>query len=275
MRTILCVFLLTIFASCNKTSKTASTTKGSINAEAPYLWLNPNFPKSLAVSNAFLASEITSTHAMGDAWSTALENKVDFFNYATTTEKTVGLTNPGTLSDGILGVYKAETWIYPDYPDALAVTQIFAIRYNRGTPDEFVAIEEADIIMNYQNFEFDDPAISYDYDFQTVMLHEMGHFLGLGHKARTSPRAESVMYPSIYYYEVKQVPQLVDIGDLSSKYKITLTGSSSPASSGSLPDYQANGSGEPVKIILELKADGECVHHEDGAVVLRHHVKLK
>jgi hypothetical protein len=33
--------------------------------------------------------------------------------------------------------------------------------------------------------------------------------------------------------------------------------------------------GKNVKIVIELKASGECLHKEDGAVVRRHQIKLK
>lgn len=273
MRTILLVFLLSFMASCNQT-KTASTTKGSINAEAPYLWVNPNFPKTLRISTAFVDGEPAKIEATGDQWSTSLENEVDFFNYTTTTEKSHLVSSPSKLNDGILGIYKSDPWIYPDYPEALAVTQIFGLRHNRGYPDEHVSIEEADIIMNYDGFTFDE-ALGWDnYDFRTVMLHEMGHFLGLGHKT-ILPKAETVMYPSINHTEVKQVPFVADISDLASKYNIALSGSGNPTNMGSLPVYEPRDAGERVKIILELRADGMCVHHEDGAEVLRHQLSLK
>lgn len=275
MRTTLFIFALIFLASCNKT-ETGSVTRGNINAEAPYLWTS-SFPKQLHISDAFdvRPADITSIQAVGDAWSTAVENKKTFFTYRTNavTEKTIGLGSTSALNDGILGVYKATTWPYPDYPDALAVTQIFAYRYNVGTSSEYVDIQEADIIMNYQNFHFDDPSISYDYDLRTVMLHEMGHFLGLSHKSKFSDRTASVMYPSIYNYEVKQTPKTVDIGDIASKYSITLSGSGASAIKGDSIKYEPQGTGTAVKIILELKANGDCVHWEDGAEILRHRMK--
>lgn len=273
MRTTLFIFALFFLASCNQ-SETGSVSRGNINAEAPYLWTS-SFPKQLQISAAFNTrpADITSIQEVGNAWSTAVENKKTFFSYSTgATEKTTGLSSTSALNDGIFGVYKATTWPYPDYPDALAVTQIFAYRYNVGSSSEYVDIQEADIIMNYQNFHFDDPAVTYDYDLRTVMLHEMGHFLGLSHKSKFSDRTQSVMYPSIYNYEIKQTPKLVDVGDIASKYKVTLSGSGSSAMKGESINYEPKGPGVAVKIILELKASGDCVHYEDGAEILRHRI---
>ena len=273
MRTTLFIFALFFLASCNQ-SETGSISRGNINAEAPYLWTS-SFPKQLQISAAFSTrpADITSIQAVGNAWTTAVENKKTFFTYTTgATEKTVGLGSTSALNDGILGVYKATTWPYPDYPDALAVTQIFAYRYNVGASNEYVDIQEADIIMNYQNFHFDDPAVTYDYDLRTVMLHEMGHFLGLSHKSRFSNRDDSVMYPSIYNHESKPTPKPIDISDIASKYSITLSGSGAPGIQGNGIKYEPKGPGTAVKIILELKASGDCVHYEDGAEILRHRI---
>lgn len=273
MKTSLALLLLFSLVSCNKT-KVASSTKGSINAEAPYLWPSMSAPKHMLISEAFSAEEVTKIKAMGNRWYTALNSKRQFFSFEEgATELTVGIASGGALAEGIFGIYRSNPWLYPEYPDALAVTQIFGYRYNRGTPSEYVSMEEADIIMNYQNFAFGN-GTSGKYDFETVMLHEMGHFLGLGHR-KTANRTDTVMYPTIYHWEVKKDPQNLDINDLASKYNINLGGGANPSMAGSLPTYQPMTAGEPVRIILELKADGECVHHEDGAVVLRHHVNLK
>lgn len=274
MRTTLFIFGLIFLASCNQ-SETGSVSRGNINAEAPYLWTS-SFPKQLQISAAFNSrpADVTSIQTVGNAWSTAVENKKTFFSYSTgATEKTIGLGSTSALNDGIFGIYKAVTWPYPDYPDALAVTQIFAFRYNVGSSSEYVDIQEADIIMNYQNFNFDDPSITYDYDLQTVMLHEMGHFLGLSHKSKFSNRNDSVMFPSIFNYEIKQTPKLVDVGDIASKYGVTLSGSGGASSIvGSSKIYEPNGPGTAVRIILELRANGDCVHYEDGAEILRHRI---
>lgn len=276
MKTSLALLLLISLASCNKT-KVASSTKGSINAEAPYIWPSISTPRTLLISSTdsfgFNTREVAQIKAMGDVWESALNN-TNFFDYGTTSEKTRTIASASELADYTFGVYKAQVWPYPQYPDALAVTQIFGYRYNTGTANEYVRMEEADIVMNYDNFGFE-PGVYAHYDFETVILHELGHFLGLGHR-KTANRADSVMYPSIHHWEDKREPQSIDIGDLASKYSINLGGGSGlPAMTGNLPVYQPNGPGEPVRIILELKADGECVHHDDGAVVLRHHVKLK
>ena len=274
------LFILTVFAGCN--TKKAETSSGNISATAPFIW-ETSFPKDIYVSSAYsTVAEQTKITDTANAWETALNN-YDFFTIAgmAEPEKTATITSTSQLRDNVFGIYKAGPgdWPYPEYPDALAITQIFALRFNRGESNEYVSIQEADIIMNYDNFAFDDP-FAFDYDFKTVLLHEMGHFLGLQHKARTYPRANTVMYPSIFSTEVKQTPLTVDIQDMASKYSIVVpltAGGGSAIASGSTRSYTKDpgDSGEMTKIILELRANGECVHHADGVEFARHQTRSK
>lgn len=269
MKTTIALFVILLLASCNST-KQASTSGGSITtASANYLWQS-SFPKSFRVSSDFSAAENTNIEAMGNQWESSLSNKIDFFSYGS---RITNNNNP--VADGIFAIQKSTDWYYTDYPDALAVTQIWGTIYNRGTASAYTVIQEADILMNYEFFKFDDPTITYDYDLRTVMLHEMGHFLGLQHVEKTSDRTQSVMYPSIYYTEIKRIPKSRDIADLASKYNVTLGALSANAIVAEKPALVPMDAGQPVSIVIELKANGDCVHHQDGVEYERHHVKLK
>lgn len=266
---LLLIFILFLAGAC--VTKKAETTSGSINSEAPFLW-ETAFPKNIYVSTDFsTAAEQTKIDEMFTAWEVALNN-YDFFNNAgTQPELTTGLSSTSQLRDNKFVIYKASDWPYPEYPSALAITQIFAVRYNVGKSNEYAAIQEADVIMNYENFQFDTGG--FDYDFRTVLLHELGHFLGLQHKPTSYNRNNTVMYPSIYSYETKQAPLTVDKQDIASKYGITLpltAGGSAITGNKQVYTRSPNDPGEMMKMVLELRADGECIHHVDGAVIGRH-----
>ncbi len=274
MRSLFFLFItLFIGAACN--TKTASVSSGSVSASAPFLW-ESGFPKNMYVSNAFAtAPEQASVTASLNNWEVALNNYNFFTEAGTVAEKTDTITSASQLRDNTLGIYKATNWPYPEFSGALAITQIFATRENRGSSNEFLSIVEADIIINYEDFYFDDLPGVFDYDFRTVLVHELGHFLGLQHKPDSYPRNQTVMYPRILNQddEVKQTPFTVDKQDLAAKYGIVLplmAGGSAIVGTPKTYTRNPGTTGEMTKIILELRANGECVHHADGVEFARH-----
>lgn len=261
----------------------------AINEEAPYIWVNKNFPKTIRISSSFDATETNIMTEMGTAWKTAVTDQVTFFTNGAVGNNNYNLNN----TDNVFGVYKATTWPADVSDDALAITQLFGRRYNLGEVNEYVGIVEADILVNYQPginaFDFDvlDNGIDEGFDLRTIILHEMGHFLGLQHIPSYSNRPDadlgltysnyklsSVMFPSISSLEEKRIPQTKDINALVNKYNIGGGGGAMVASNS---NYQPNNDdpGKNIKIVIELKKSGECIHKEDGVVVRRHPASFK
>lgn len=280
MKLALFILNLMIFTSCVPTKTTdATTTSGNINASAPYLWSASSFPRDLKISDQFTVAEVGNITAMSTAWETGVQNKKNFIdhNAVKTTEISSPTLNMDTLGDdGVEGVYKILNWPTTLPGSALAVTQIFGRRFNIGSPSEYVRIEHADILLNdhFYDFRTGNTHVNNSFDLRTVMLHEMGHYLGLNHKY-----GDTVMIPSIGEYSSNRAPTNTDIADMASKYSITLgTGSSSAIVAQNVqPQYVPlnNDQGTRIKILIELMADGECVHKENGAVIQRHPASLK
>ena len=227
---------------------------------------------------------------MASAWDGAVDNAKNFFIFGQDVLDKSNNVVADELYDSEMGVYKTTSWP-DDIPDsALAVTQIFGRRHNLGSPDEYVAIEHADILLNYDSqkgYDFDSvDDIDYTgYDLQTVVLHEMGHFLGLGHIPTFTKRdsayskmtlsqykASSVMYPSISSIEERRTPQTRDRNDLYYKY-ISNGAVGGLALTAGVRRYEPKDAGLESRIVLELHADGTCVHKENGAVLKRHSLK--
>jgi hypothetical protein len=271
------IFLFAV-VSCMGTKVEENVTNGNINALAPYLWSDKSFPKTIQISNDFLGPEVTNIEAMSTAWHDTVGN-TNFFGFGLrATEVSNNINNMDTFYDNVMGIYKTTSWPDGLPTSALAVTQIFGRRYNTGSSYEFVNIEHADILVNYEIFNFDTADTGSGYDLRTVILHEMGHFLGLQHNTAV-PRAQSVMYPSISSSESKRAPLQADINDMAGKYAIAMGGGAGGAiaAMSATKDHVIDETKphEAVRILIELHADGECVHKINGAPVGRHHVDLK
>ncbi len=279
MKIALLVLNLVILTSCNTKTTDAETTSGNINASAPYLWSAAAFPRALKISEDFTADEVSNITTMTSAWETSVENKKNFFEHGT--DKASEVSSP-TLNmdalgdDNVEGVYKIINWPTTLPGSALAVTQLFGRRFNIGSPSEYVRIEHADILINEHlyNFRTGNTHVNGSFDLRTVLLHEMGHYLGLNHKF-----GDTVMVPAIGEFSVNRAPKNVDAADIASKYSITLGSGSSSAmvANSSAPQYvpMNNDPGKKIRILVELMADGECVHKENGAVIQRHPAHIK
>ncbi|WPU63381.1 matrixin family metalloprotease [Peredibacter starrii] len=277
MKTLLFVPILFSLVACNATKTEEITSGGVVTSKTPHVWGSQSFPKTVYVSEDFDTAEVENINDMADKWDVASEGKKSFFLVQSTpvAEKSDTVASSDGFKDSIFGIYKVVKWP-TDLPSALAVTQMFGTLYNSGASDEYFSIQHADILVNYR-YTFYSGDSGYGYDLKTVILHEMGHFIGLNHQNVTySQRYSTVMYPSVSSGDKKRDPTPLDQVTLASHYNYTLS-SSSGSSQMVTPrkEYKPRDAGTEVKMQIELYPDGECVHRMNGKVVNRHPASLK
>lgn len=150
-------------------------------------WAKSDFPLVIHIPRD-LEEFTDAIEAAGNTWNESLSESLDgrdafSFTYDNT-PNTQWETPTSSLQDNLFGFYRIFDWKYDVDVNVIAFT---------ATQCQNQRILHADILFN-DNFEFDDADLnSRSLDFETVLLHEMGHFLGLNHVDDT----RSIMFPSV------------------------------------------------------------------------------
>jgi len=78
-------------------------------------------------------------------------------------------------------------------------------------------ITNADIIFNdqYYTFSYGNPVLVNEIDFESSLLHELGHFLGMSHVEEKA----SIMYPSLSKGQIKRTLSEGDTSRVKERYK--------------------------------------------------------
>jgi hypothetical protein len=282
---IILISLLLLVTSCGKPKgdPNISSLGGSpfSSIGQPVRWSSSTLaaPLDLGITQAFIDDIPTAQNdEFGDdlfeqsmkEWDGAMST-INFFKIPATILANKSYSTLGQYRDSELGIYKSFDW-FPTVPSgALAITQFFGIRINPGTSDEYLELTHADIIVNYRDFTYSyDPGNINQYDLASVVLHELGHFLGLGHQ--TDSQVNSVMQPYISTFESNRIPFGADQNTLLDLYT---TSGTSPfmgyqVHSMATPQSSNRVVGEEVQGIFELRADGECRHYINNKFIKSH-----
>ena len=278
MKSIVTCCLLFIVAGCFEVSEKVSSSQ--IQTPNNYLWKGV-FPKSIYISRDYknifcetgdsakmhdfcngsdASSGVRVTALMADRWNELFVN----YNFISLKETVPNdfkdiFTSIGEVNkDGYNGIYTLTDtqWTASGFKEStLGVTVLIG----KTNENRQYIIQEGDILIG--------PS-SEGYNLGTILLHEMGHFLGLQHNESVE-RTQTVMYPYIGSSDVKQTPMSVDKQSLNRLYMVS--GSIGQDSRRrEIPD----GNGEEVRIVFELGADKNCRHLINGKLIETHKVDL-
>ncbi|CBW26833.1 hypothetical protein BMS_2021 [Halobacteriovorax marinus SJ] len=274
MRAILLITFLLTLASCNgsgggKTQALGGRSPGSADDDLPIRWADSALPLSIQISGdfSFAPADIDGAgrnpiEQMQKEWDDAVTGKV-LFNYPAPAAASKGNDALSTYKDSVLGVYISDDWFSNISSSALAITQFYAYKMT-GSRGEYYQLSHADIIVNERDYDFSyDPNSNTDYDMSTVILHELGHLLGLDHQSDGAVAA--VMQPYLSIWESNRALFSDDASRISDNYTDSAlsAGSASYLPSG-IPD------GTELHGVIELMASGECKHYHNGKLVKSH-----
>jgi hypothetical protein len=181
---------------------------------------NPMLAMKIAQdSTSFSVNAANLIESMGNVWEAGANNS-DFFHFGRTSN--LEYSDPLDYLDGEMGIYYLNSWFDPaQYAEhgisqnAIAVTQYFG--YRRGS---LLDLAHADIMVNgHFFFSTSNSTPSGQYDLPSVMLHELGHVVGMAHNSIEF----SVMRPRISSgnYSYLRVLQSADIRDIRSLYGLS------------------------------------------------------
>ncbi len=281
----LALFLfLSILVSCGE----EETVKVSQGANSPFnynpglipmRWEASSLPLDVKTSTAFTddfvagdldADGLDPIEQMEKKWEDA-HSAITFFKTPANTTANKDVSDLDSYRDSEFGIYKSTNWFSSISSSALAITQFYALRKNAGYSDEYYQMIHVDIIMNYRDYSFSlDESSNSEYDLPTVLLHELGHLLGLDHQPNSS--IDAVMQPYLSVWEAKRdlyandSTRLVDNYPTSALIAKTSAQTALPAAS----IKPAENEGELVRGVIELRADGQCVHFINNKMVHTH-----
>jgi predicted Zn-dependent protease len=278
MKTINFVFLIiaTLYSCKQVTTSSSSTPTYAANSSCSIgKWTAlPTSGIDLKISsefaNDFLASEavnnLNPVEQMADAWNQAITGKT-FFVTPFATAASTGYTDLTSFRDGEMGIYKSHTWFSGVSSGALAITQYYGVLRSHSTLGTYIELSHADIILNYRDYQSNFTNRLTDrtgYDVATVVLHEMGHFLGMCHDSTHS----SIMQP--YYGSTHRSLYNFDKTKLNDLYVNNInTLGSNTSTNLSLP------TGTEVRGTIELMNDGKCKHFLNGKLIFEHETEIK
>ncbi len=269
------------FSGCNidKGTKTVSQ-GGSSGSTGRTRWSTSAFPLDVRIATDVVSNElsdlggsaISTIEALQDEW----ESNVSYNFFADTLNTTtpISTTNLSNYRDSVLGIYRSTAWFSNVTSNAIAITQWYGFNTSdsKGAYTEMI---HADIILNARDWSFKTSAdTTSSYFVQQVILHELGHFIGLNHLSPPSG-SDAVMKPYMDTDESLSALQATDTDGIVELYSnLALSAGPNSRALGVGAKSRSIDEADIVRGVIELHASGECVHKIDDKVVYSHHSNI-
>lgn len=274
MKTLAIILTFTlILSACKQTTTTTQSIGTNIGSCVIGKWSGSYLPLSVKMSSEFssdytgadLVAGLNPLEQMAKQWNTAAA-PTNLMSVPFGTAATTGYGSTSSFRDSEIGIYKSHTWFAGISSGALAITQFYGVvSSSPAMGGQYIELTHADIIVNYRDYGSrltmtNNPFI--EFDLPTIVLHEMGHLMGLCHETSRP----SVMAP--YYLTTQRSLQNYDKDLIKDVY---VDGVITPFStSANNANALTSPVGSEVKGIIELHADGKCIHYVNGKKIYEH-----
>jgi len=273
MKKLLFLFTFTLlFVGCKSEKTVTQSALGAVKASCVLgKWNDSRLPLTIKLSPDFsgditagsMVDGLNPLEQMAKAWNSAATPKTLMtVPFGTTANN--GFSDTASFKDSEIGIYKSPQWFSNVQSQAIAITQYYGIVTSSEGLGQYIELTHADIIVNYHDYGSEltmNVNPTFDYDLPTVILHEMGHLVGLCHEG-VQP---SIMDP--YYYNTQRSLKAFDIDSIQDIYIDGAITKSNNTNALSMP------LGTEVKGTIELHANGKCIHYLNGKKTLEHVVE--
>ena len=195
---------------------------------------------------------------------------LDFFSLPAGSTTNLDSSNLDDYRDGVLGIYKLYSWFPSVSSDTIAITRYYGYLRNVGASNEYLDLTHADIVVNYDNYTFSTNPTGVEFDLETVILHELGHFIGLQHPTGSDYFVPAVMQSSLSETAQKRTLFAYDISALENNYTGYSASLTHFKGAAAVRDFSPPEHGEEVSGYHELKRDGRCYQWMNGKLVHIH-----
>lgn len=199
--------ILTLIGCGQKDANNLGVTESTgVGASTELRWPENLIPIKIRFPRALESQIYQSAYYAIEEWNTKADRPLLYFEFVD-----LPADIPSDTYDGKNNFYSQNNWNITGYANGvLAITRFY---YYNGK------MLEADIVLNntksYHYHSLADDTISYfEYDVQSILLHEFGHFLGFDH----TNEPDSVMKTTLMSGSFARSLSIKDVERLNSRY---------------------------------------------------------